>query len=115
MDERKELAALTEEQSEELASVEAFVTGDLMSNWTEHRVASPDGNGFNHYFSMVPALNRLVTVGHAVSPAHRHYYLRVTTTLSEASDMLVMMQSKIAQRLFETLVERARIEGTSKV
>jgi hypothetical protein len=113
MDERNELATLSEEEREELASAEAFVTGDLMSNWTAHRDSSPTGNGFNHYFTMVPAVDRLVTVGHAVSPHADNYYLRVTTTLSEASDMLVMMESKIAQRLFETLVERAKIEGTS--
>jgi hypothetical protein len=39
--------------------------------------------------------------------------LRVIQRLGDETDLVVLMQSKVAQRLFETLAERAKLEGTS--
>jgi DNA-binding MarR family transcriptional regulator len=113
LDERQELAALTEEQREEIRDVEALVSGELMSSWTRHEKKNPAGNGTNLYFSMTPVVQKLILVGHAVSPHADNYYVRVIQRLGDESDLVVLMQSKIAQRLFDVLDERARIEGTS--
>jgi hypothetical protein len=113
LDERQELAALTEEQRQEIRDVESLVSGELMSSWTRHEKKSPVGNGTNLYFSMSPVVQRLILVGHAVSEHADNYYVRVIQRLGDETDLVVLMQSKIAQRLFDTLAERAKIEGTS--
>jgi hypothetical protein len=113
LDERQELAALTEQQREEIRDVESLVSGELMSSWTRHEKKNPAGNGTNLYFSMSPVVQKLILVGHAVSPHADNYYVRVIQRLGDETDLVVLMQSKIAQRLFDTLAERARVEGTS--
>ncbi|HEX8237474.1 MAG TPA: hypothetical protein VF600_16050 [Abditibacteriaceae bacterium] len=113
LNERQELAALTEKQRDEIRDVESLVSSELMSSWTQHQKKSPAGNGENLYFSMSPVVHKLVLVGHAVSPHADNYYLRVIQRLGEETDLVVLMQSKIAQRLFDTLAERAKLEGTS--
>ncbi len=113
LDERQELAALTEQQREEIRDVESLVSGELMSSWTRHEKKNPAGNGTNLYFSMSPVVQKLILVGHAVSPHADNYYVRVIQRLGDETDLVVLMQSKIAQRLFDTLAERAKIEGTS--
>jgi DNA-binding MarR family transcriptional regulator len=113
LDERQELAALTEKQREEIRDVESLVSGELMSSWTRHQSKSPAGNGTNVYFSMSPVVQKLILVGHAVSPHADNHYLRVIQRLGDETDLVVLMQSKVAQRLFETLAERAKLEGTS--
>ena len=115
LDERQELAALSEEQREEIRDVEALVSGELMSNWTQHQSKNPAGNGTNQYFSMSPVVHKLIVIGHAVSPHADNYYLRVIQRLGGETDLVVLMQSKIAQRLFDNLAERAKLEGTSIV
>ncbi len=113
LDERQELAALSENQREEIHDVESLVSGELMSSWTRHEKKNPAGNGTNLYFSMSPVVQKLILVGHAVSPHADNYYVRVIQRLGDETDLVVLMQSKIAQRLFDTLAERAKIEGTS--
>jgi hypothetical protein len=115
LDEKKELASLTEEQRDELQHVEALVNGELMSSWTQHQNTSPTGEGKNVYFSMSPAADRFITVGHAVSPHTDNHYIRVTQKRGTEIDLLVMMQSLVAQRLFEILADRAKTEGTSRI
>lgn len=113
LDERQELTTLSEEQREEIRDVESLVSGELMSSWTRHEKKNPAGNGTNVYFSMSPVVQKLILVGHAVSPHADNYYVRVIQRLGDETDLVVLMQSKIAQRLFDTLAERAKIEGTS--
>src|SRR4028118_935892 len=113
LEERKELAGLLEEQKEELRKVEILVSGSFMSEWHPGQAKSPAGQGTNEFFVMSPAPDKLLTIGHGVSPHADNYYLTVKQGNSERKTVvLALVQSRIAQRLFEALIERAKVEGT---
>ena len=113
LEERKELANLPDEQKEELRNVEILVSKGFMSEWRPGQARNPEGKGTNEFFVMSPAPNKMLTIGHGISPYADNYYLTVKKGDSEKKAVvLALVQSKIARRLFETLIERAKVEGT---
>src|SRR4051794_22379374 len=73
LDERKELVNLSEEQREELQNVEVLVAKGFMSEWRPGQAKNPAGKGTNEFFVMSPAPNKLLTIGHGVSPYADNY------------------------------------------
>src|SRR5688500_8884410 len=74
LEERKELANLSDEKKEELRSVETLVSRGFMSEWHAGQAENPAGQGTNDFFVMSPAPNKLLTIGHGVSPFADNYY-----------------------------------------
>jgi hypothetical protein len=113
LEERKELANLSDEQKEDLRIVETLASRGFMSEWRAGQAENPAGQGTNSFFVMSPAPDKLLTIGHGVSPYADNYYLTVKKGEPDKKTVvLALVQSKIAQRLFETLIERAKYEGS---